>query len=66
MLQHLDAFDGQLHADAILLGFVRRYSPRVPAREASAILEGPLLDQAALGIADSELRLLGRPGAIHQ
>ena len=46
-----------LEGECILISRFRRYSPRVPAGEASAILEVALLDNFAFGVGDRELRL---------
>ena len=52
-----------LDADVILFFQLRWYSPRVPAGEASAILEIALLDHLPLGVGDGELGLR-RPAAV--
>ena len=46
-----------LDADVIFFRQFRWYSPRVPASEASAILEVALFDHFALGVGDGELGL---------
>jgi hypothetical protein len=58
------AFHLDFHA--VFCRRLRRYSPRVPAGEASPILEGASLDDLPLGVRDGERRL-ARPRSVdHQ